>query len=52
MPGLVSSYAQGYAWKKAPIGKRMTEMMAEKGVICVTWLWQAGGVASRAPSRS
>src|SRR5260370_22670472 len=42
MPGVVSSYAQAYAWKKAEIGKRLTALMAEKGVICVTWLWQAG----------
>jgi len=47
MPGVISSYAQGYAWKKAEIGKRLTALMAEKGAICVTWLWQAGGVASR-----
>jgi TRAP-type transport system periplasmic protein len=47
MPGVISSYAQGYAWKKAEIGKRLTALMAEKGAVCVTWLWQAGGVASR-----
>jgi len=47
MPGVVSSYAQGYAWKKAEIGKRLMSLMAEKGAVCVTWLWQAGGVASR-----
>src|SRR5882724_10002968 len=42
MPGVVSSYDQGYAWKKAEIGKKMTALMAEKGAVCVTWLWQAG----------
>ena len=47
MPGVVSSYAQGYAWKPAEIGKKMTALMAEKGAILVTWLWQAGGSASR-----
>ncbi|MBS0223434.1 MAG: TRAP transporter substrate-binding protein DctP [Proteobacteria bacterium] len=47
MPGVISSYAQGYAWKNAEIGKKLTALMAEKGVICVTWLWQAGGSASR-----
>ena len=47
MPGVVSSYAQGYAWKKAEIGKRMTTLMAEKGAVPVTWLWQAGGIAGR-----
>ena len=47
MPGVVSSYAQGYAWKPAEIGKKMTALMADKGAILVTWLWQAGGSASR-----
>src|SRR5258708_14560054 len=47
MPGVISSYDQAYAWKKAEIGKRLTALMAEKGVICVTWLWQAGGTARR-----
>ena len=47
MPGVVSSYDQGYAWKKAEIGKKMNALMAEKGAVLVTWLWQAGGSASR-----
>jgi TRAP-type C4-dicarboxylate transport system substrate-binding protein len=47
MPGLVTSYEQGYAWKKAEIGKALTDLLAEKGVIIVTWIWQAGGAASR-----
>jgi TRAP-type transport system periplasmic protein len=47
MPGVVSSYDQGYAWKKAEIGKKLNALMAEKGAVLVTWLWQAGGSASR-----
>ncbi len=47
MPGVVSSYDQGYAWKKAEIGKRLNALMADKGVVLVTWLWQAGGSAAR-----
>lgn len=47
MPGVVTSYEQGYAWKNAEIGKKLTALMAEKGAVLVTWLWQAGGVASR-----
>ncbi len=47
MPGVVSSYEQGYAWKKAEIGTRLKALMAEKGAVLVTWLWQAGGSASR-----
>ena len=48
MPGLVTSYEQGYAWKKSAIGKALTDLLADKGVILVTWVWQAGGAASRA----
>jgi TRAP-type C4-dicarboxylate transport system substrate-binding protein len=47
MPGLVTSYEQGYAWKKAEIGKALTDLLADKGLIIVTWIWQAGGAASR-----
>ncbi|MBS0537281.1 MAG: TRAP transporter substrate-binding protein DctP [Proteobacteria bacterium] len=47
MPGVVSSYEQGYNWKKAEIGKKLNAIMAEKGAVLVTWLWQAGGSASR-----
>ena len=47
MPGIVSSYKQGAAWKTTPVGKRFSDFLAEKGVIIVTWIWQSGGVASR-----
>ena len=47
MPGLVSSYDQGLAWKKQPVGKALTDFLADKGVMLITWVWQAGGVASR-----
>jgi TRAP-type C4-dicarboxylate transport system substrate-binding protein len=47
MPGLVTSYEQGYAWKKAEVGKALGDLLADKGVIIVTWIWQAGGAASR-----
>ena len=47
MPCMVSSYEQGAAWKKAPIGAALTKLMAEKGVVIVSWVWQAGGIASR-----
>jgi TRAP-type C4-dicarboxylate transport system substrate-binding protein len=50
MPGLVSSYKQGAAWKTSEVGKKFTDFLAEKGVIIVSWIWQAGGVASRAAS--
>ena len=47
MPGLVSSYKQGAAWKAASVGQKFNAFLAEKGVIMVSWIWQAGGVASR-----
>jgi TRAP-type transport system periplasmic protein len=47
MPGLVTTYEQGYAWKKAEIGRALSDLLADKGLIIVTWIWQAGGAASR-----
>jgi TRAP-type transport system periplasmic protein len=47
MPGLVSSYKQGAAWKNSSVGNKFSAFLAEKGVIIVSWIWQAGGVASR-----
>ena len=47
MPGLVSSYKQGAAWKTAPVGQKFSAFLATKGVILVSWVWQAGGCASR-----
>src|SRR3979411_3424655 len=48
MPGLVSTYDQGLRWKNEPVGKALTDFLADKGIIILTWIWQAGGVASRA----
>jgi TRAP-type C4-dicarboxylate transport system substrate-binding protein len=47
MPALVPSYEVGSAWKNAEVGKLLSQVLAEKGVIVVSWIWQAGGVASR-----
>src|ERR1700731_828655 len=47
MPGLVATYDQGLSWKNRPIGKALTDFLADKGIILLTWVWQAGGVASR-----
>src|SRR5207244_7695458 len=47
LPALVPSYDVGSKWKNAEIGKFLSQFLAEKGVIVVTWIWQAGGVASR-----
>src|SRR5438132_9874322 len=43
MPGLVSSYKQGTAWKNAEVSKKFATFLTEKGVIIVSWIWQAGG---------
>ncbi len=47
MPALVTSYDQAIAWKNAPVGRKLTEILAAKGIVLVSWVWQAGGVASR-----
>jgi TRAP-type C4-dicarboxylate transport system substrate-binding protein len=48
MPALVPSYEQGAAWKNAEVGKLLAKVLDDKGIIIVSWVWQAGGVASRA----
>jgi TRAP-type C4-dicarboxylate transport system substrate-binding protein len=47
MPCMVTSYEQGFAWKKAEIGRELVKLLDAKGVKVVTWIWQAGGTASR-----
>ncbi|MBR0693097.1 TRAP transporter substrate-binding protein DctP [Bradyrhizobium lablabi] len=47
MPGLVTNYDQGLRWKKEPVGKALSDFLADKGILLITWVWQAGGVASR-----
>ena len=47
MPGLVSNYKQGAAWKTAAVGKKFDEFLRSKNVMILSWIWQAGGVVSR-----
>jgi TRAP-type C4-dicarboxylate transport system substrate-binding protein len=47
MPGVVTNYEQGSAWKTSAAGKALADTLADKGVMVVCWIWQAGGVASR-----
>ncbi|MGX7703511.1 TRAP transporter substrate-binding protein DctP [Methylobacterium sp. Gmos1] len=47
MPALVTSYQQAMAWKTAPVGRKLTEILQAKNIVLVSWVWQAGGVASR-----
>jgi TRAP-type C4-dicarboxylate transport system substrate-binding protein len=48
MPCLVTTYNQGLAWKQAKIGQDLAASVEKKGVKILTWVWQAGGTASRA----
>ena len=48
MPGLVQSYEQGATWKSLPVGKDLTGVLYDKGIVILSWVWQAGGVVSRA----
>ncbi|MDQ0445824.1 TRAP-type C4-dicarboxylate transport system substrate-binding protein [Methylobacterium aerolatum] len=47
MPALVTSYDQAAKWRTAKIGEDFSAMLAEKGVIILTWIWQSGAVASK-----
>jgi TRAP-type C4-dicarboxylate transport system substrate-binding protein len=47
MPALVPSYEVGAAWKNAEIGRMLAKSLDEKGILIVSWIWQAGGVASK-----
>ena len=47
MPALVPSYEAGAQWKTSEAGKLLTKVLDEKGIVMVSWVWQAGGVASR-----
>ena len=47
MPALVPSYEVGTKWKTAEVGKLFNQIVNDKGIIIVSWIWQAGGVACR-----
>ena len=47
MPALVPSYEIGARWKNAEVGKLLASSLEKKGVLIVSLVWQAGGVASR-----
>lgn len=47
MPGIVRTYEQGSKWKTSEVGKLLSNVLADKGIVVVSWIWQAGGVASR-----
>lgn len=47
MPALVTSYAQGYAWRTSAVGRELTGLLESRGVVLLSWMWQSGGMASR-----
>ena len=47
MPAVITSYEQGLRWKEAPIGKELMRLLDERNVKIITWVWQAGGIASK-----
>ena len=51
MPALVTSYQQALAWKNAPVGRKLTEILESKGVLLVSWVWRAArGRSGRPPT--
>ena len=47
MPALVTSYAQGYAWRTSPVGRELVGLLEQRGIVLISWMWQSGGMASR-----
>ena len=47
MPAVITSYEQGLRWKDALIGKELMRLLEERNVKIITWIWQAGGIASK-----
>lgn len=48
MPGLMTSYDQGYSWKNAEVGKEPNRIQLDKGIVVISWIWQAGGMLAAA----
>src|SRR5690349_477063 len=48
MPALVPSYEVGAQWKNSDVGRMLAKILDDKGIVLLSWIWQAGGVASRA----
>jgi TRAP-type C4-dicarboxylate transport system substrate-binding protein len=48
MPALVPSYEVGARWKSSEVGRILAKVLDDKGIVLLSWIWQAGGVASRA----
>jgi TRAP-type transport system periplasmic protein len=46
MPAAVASYEEAMRWRDARIGKELDNILEEKGIKLLTWVWQGGGIAS------
>src|SRR5580765_6394736 len=47
MPGIIPSYEQAVKWKTGEVGRILDKLLNEKGIVMVSWIFQAGGAASR-----
>ncbi len=47
MPGIIPSYEVAAQWKNAEVGRLLTKILEDKGIVMVSWIFQAGGTASR-----
>src|SRR5260221_8867889 len=47
MPGIIPSYEQAALWKNGEVGRLLTKLLEDKGIVMVSWIFQAGGAASR-----
>ena len=47
MPGLVTSYKQGAGWKSSPVSGKFADFLADQGIVVLSFIWLAGGMASR-----
>jgi TRAP-type C4-dicarboxylate transport system substrate-binding protein len=47
MPGIIPSYEQAAKWKTGEVGRILDKLLNEKGIVMVSWIFQAGGAASR-----
>ena len=49
MPALVPSHGQGAARKTADVGKQLARVIDNQGILIVSWISQASGVATGLP---
>src|SRR3954454_15008370 len=42
MPALVPSYEVGAQWKTGEVGKLLAKTLDDKGIVVLSWIWQAG----------